>query len=151
MRQCRWWRHCAGWPFPPLIFLLVNSGPGGSPEGWAIPAATDIAFALAVLAVVGSNLPTALRAFLLTLAVVDDLVVVLIIAVFYTESLHLAALGLAAIACLAWLVLQHLRVRSPLVYVPLAVARLVARPRERCARDDRRDGARAAHQGPAGP
>ena len=106
---------------PAAIFLLVNSGPAGSPEGWAIPAATDIAFALAVLAVVGSNLPTALRAFLLTLAVVDDLVVVLIIAVFYTESLHLVALGLAAIACLAWLVLQHLRVRSPLVYVPLAV------------------------------
>ena len=106
---------------PAAIFLLVNSGPAGSPEGWAIPAATDIAFALAVLAVVGSNLPTALRAFLLTLAVVDDLVVVLIIAVFYTESLHLAALGLAGVACLAWLVLQHLRVRSPLVYVPLAV------------------------------
>ncbi len=106
---------------PAVIFLLVNSGPGGSPEGWAIPAATDIAFALAVLAVVGSNLPTALRAFLLTLAVVDDLVVVLIIAVFYTETLHFAALGLAAIACLAWLVLQHLRVRSPLVYVPLAI------------------------------
>ncbi len=77
---------------PAAIYLLVNLRPGGEPVGWAIPAATDIAFALAVLAVVGSNLPTALRAFLLTLAVVDDLVVIVIIAVFYTESLHLLPL-----------------------------------------------------------
>jgi NhaA family Na+:H+ antiporter len=107
---------------PAMIYLLVNTRPGGEPVGWAIPAATDIAFALAVLAVVGSNLPTALRAFLLTLAVVDDLVVIVIIAVFYTETLHLlpllgavGALGLFALA-------QHRRVRTPLVYVPLAVA-----------------------------
>jgi NhaA family Na+:H+ antiporter len=106
---------------PALVYLAVNSGPGGRTEGWAIPAATDIAFALAVLAVVGSNLPTALRVFLLTLAVVDDLVVVLIIAVFYTDTLHLAALGLAVLAMAAWAVLQHLRVRTPLVYLPLAL------------------------------
>jgi Na+:H+ antiporter, NhaA family len=111
-----------GVALPAGIYLAVNSGPTGSPGGWAIPAATDIAFALAVLAVVGSNLPTALRVFLLTLAVVDDLVVVVIIAVFYTSSLHLPALALAAVACAAWMVLQHFRVRSPLVYVPLAGA-----------------------------
>jgi Na+:H+ antiporter, NhaA family len=107
---------------PAGIYLAANSGSTGSPGGWAIPAATDIAFALAVLAVVGSNLPTSLRVFLLTLAVVDDLVVVAIIAVFYTSTLHLPALGLAAVACVAWAVLQHLRVRTPLVYLPLAVA-----------------------------
>lgn len=106
---------------PALVYFAVNSGPGGRSEGWAIPAATDIAFALAVLAVVGSNLPTALRVFLLTLAVVDDLVVVLIIAVFYTDTLHLTALGLAVLAMAVWAVLQHLRVRTPLVYLPLAV------------------------------
>lgn len=106
---------------PALVYFAVNSGPGGRTEGWAIPAATDIAFALAVLAVVGSNLPTALRVFLLTLAVVDDLVVVLIIAVFYTDTLHLTALGLAVLAMAAWAVLQHLRVRTPLVYLPLAL------------------------------
>jgi Na+:H+ antiporter, NhaA family len=110
-----------GVALPAGIYLAVNSGPTGSPGGWAIPAATDIAFALAVLAVVGSNLPTSLRVFLLTLAVVDDLVVVAIIAVFYTSTLHLPALALAAVACAAWAVLQHLRVRTPLVYVPLAV------------------------------
>lgn len=106
---------------PALVYFAVNSGPGGRTEGWAIPAATDIAFALAVLAVVGSNLPTALRVFLLTLAVVDDLVVVLIIAVFYTDTLHLTALGLAVLAMAGWAVLQHLRVRTPFVYLPLAL------------------------------
>lgn len=106
---------------PALVYFAVNSGPGGRTEGWAIPAATDIAFALAVLAVVGSNLPTALRVFLLTLAVVDDLVVVLIIAVFYTDTLHLAALGLAVLAMAGWAVLQHFRVRTPLLYLPLAL------------------------------
>jgi Na+:H+ antiporter, NhaA family len=110
-----------GVALPAVIYLAVNGGPAGRPVGWAIPAATDIAFALAVLAVVGSNLPTALRVFLLTLAVVDDLVVVVIIAVFYTSTLHAGALGLAVIACVAWAVLQRLRVRTPLVYVPLAV------------------------------
>ena len=76
---------------PALLYLAVNAT-GGNPEGWAVPAATDIAFALAVLAIVGSNLPTALRAFLLTLAVVDDLIVIVIIAVFFTDSLDLCAL-----------------------------------------------------------
>ena len=72
---------------PALIYLTVNARhPDGVLDGWAIPAATDIAFALAVLAVVGSNLPTALRAFLLTLAVVDDLIVIMIIAIFFTST-----------------------------------------------------------------
>jgi Na+:H+ antiporter, NhaA family len=107
---------------PAVIYLVANSGASGSPSGWAIPAATDIAFALAVLAVVGSNLPTSLRVFLLTMAVVDDVVVVTIIAVFYTSTLHLTSLALAVVGCAAWAVLQHFRVRTPLVYVPLAVA-----------------------------
>ena len=83
-------------------------------EGWAIPAATDIAFALAVLAVVGSNLPTALRAFLLTLAVVDDLIVIVIIAVFFTDSLDLVWLCVAVAAAVAWVLLQTVaRARRP--------------------------------------
>jgi NhaA family Na+:H+ antiporter len=107
---------------PASLYLAVNLlGERGAPEGWAVPAATDIAFALAVLAVVGSNLPTSLRAFLLTLAVVDDLIVIVIIAVFYTSSLHWAALGIACLAFVAWGLLQRFRVRTPLVYLPLAV------------------------------
>jgi NhaA family Na+:H+ antiporter len=108
---------------PALLYLAVNgAAEDGRLGGWAIPAATDIAFALAVLAVVGSNLPTALRAFLLTLAVVDDLIVIVIIAVFYTSTLNVPALALALAAFATWAVLQRLRVRSPFVYVPLAVA-----------------------------
>jgi NhaA family Na+:H+ antiporter len=106
---------------PALLYLAVNSGDGGRPGGWAIPAATDIAFALAVLAVVGSNLPTALRAFLLTLAVVDDLIVIVIIAVFFTDTLHPVPLGVALAAMAAWALLQARRVRTPLLYLPLAL------------------------------
>ncbi|WP_426242882.1 Na+/H+ antiporter NhaA [Nocardioides sp. LHG3406-4] len=108
---------------PALIYLVVNlSSADGAPGGWAIPAATDIAFALAVLAVVGSNLPTSLRAFLLTLAVVDDLIVIVIIAVFYTSTLHVEALALAAVAFALWALGQHFRIGTPVLYVPLAVA-----------------------------
>ena len=111
-----------GVALPAGLYLLVNQlHPAGQPGGWAIPAATDIAFALAVLAVAGSNLPTSLRAFLLTLAVVDDLVVIMIIAVFYTETLNLSALIVAAVACAAWAMAARARVRTPLVYLPLAL------------------------------
>jgi Na+:H+ antiporter, NhaA family len=105
---------------PAALYLAINAN-GGHPEGWAVPAATDIAFALAVLAVVGSNLPTALRAFLLTLAVVDDLIVIVIIAVFFTDSLDLLWLVVALAAMAAWTLLQRARVSTPLVYVPLAL------------------------------
>ena len=112
-----------GVALPALIYLAVNTAHvDGEPGGWAIPAATDIAFALAVLAVVGSNLPTALRAFLLTLAVVDDLVVIVIIAVFYTSTLAVVPLLGALAVFVAWALLQRGRVGSPWVYVPLAVA-----------------------------
>jgi len=106
---------------PALIYVTVNLTEDGRLGGWAIPSATDIAFALAVLAVVASSLPVQLRAFLLTLAVVDDLIVILIIAVFYTEALHLEALGLAALCILGFAALQHFRVRTPVLYLPLAI------------------------------
>ena len=112
----------AGVATPAVVYTVVNLVGDGDLAGWAIPSATDIAFALAVIAVVGSSLPTSLRAFLLTLAVVDDLVVIVIIAVFYTSTLHLLPLLVAALLLATYAVLQRLRVTSFLVYVPVAVA-----------------------------
>ncbi len=88
-----------GMVVPALIFVGVNVGMGSADtvQGWAVPTATDIAFAVAVLAVLGSHLPTALRTFLLTLAVVDDLLAISVIAVFYTEHLEVRPLLLAMV------------------------------------------------------
>lgn len=110
-----------GMVVPALVYTLTNLTGGGSLAGWAVPTATDIAFALAVLAVIGTSLPNALRAFLLTLAVVDDLFAILIIALFFTDDLNFAALG-GALAGLAvfWLLLRK-GVRGWYVYVPLAL------------------------------
>jgi NhaA family Na+:H+ antiporter len=108
-----------GVALPAAIYVVLNRGTDNL-VGWAVPAATDIAFALAVLAVVGSALPPQLRAFLLTLAVVDDLIVIVVIAVFYTSTLHLTGLLLAAVALAAYAVLQRLRVRTSLLYLPVA-------------------------------
>ena len=95
-----------GMAVPALLFVLVNLGAGaGALRGWAIPTATDIAFALAVLAVISTHLPAALRTFLLTLAVVDDLLAIIIIAVFYTRDLQPLFL--------LWALLPLGRLRSP--------------------------------------
>ena len=107
---------------PAALYAAVNLGDGGDLSGWAIPTATDIAFALAVLAVVGSALPTALRTFLLTLAVVDDLLAIVIIAVFYTSALHVGALALALLPLAMFAVLVQRRVRSWWLLLPLAAA-----------------------------
>jgi NhaA family Na+:H+ antiporter len=113
----------AGMALPAVIYLGINlTAPTGRTEGWAVPTATDIAFALAVLAIVGSSLPGALRAFLLTLAVVDDFGAILVIAVFFSQGFHLLAL-LAALALVGvFFLLQRFRFRTPLLYVPVALA-----------------------------
>jgi NhaA family Na+:H+ antiporter len=105
---------------PALLYAVINAG--GAVEGWAIPTATDIAFALAVLAVIGRHLPTALRTFLLTLAVVDDLLAIVIIAVFYTAHLSVLPLVGALIPLGLFTVLVQRRVRSWWLLLPLAFA-----------------------------
>ncbi|MET9434048.1 Na+/H+ antiporter NhaA [Streptomyces sp. NPDC006551] len=110
-----------GMAAPALVYALTNAVGGGSMDGWAVPTATDIAFALAVLAVIGTSLPSALRAFLLTLAVVDDLFAILIIAVFLTSDLNFAALGGAFAGLVVFWLLLRTGVRGWYVYVPLAL------------------------------
>ncbi|MCX4408192.1 MULTISPECIES: Na+/H+ antiporter NhaA [unclassified Streptomyces] len=110
-----------GMAVPALVYALTNAVGGGSLGGWAVPTATDIAFALAVLAVIGTSLPSALRAFLLTLAVVDDLVAILIIAIFFTGHIDFGALGGAVVGLGVFWVLLRKGVRGWYVYVPLAL------------------------------
>jgi Na+:H+ antiporter, NhaA family len=110
-----------GMAVPALVYALVNAVGNGSMDGWAVPTATDIAFALAVLAVIGTSLPSALRAFLLTLAVVDDLFAILIIAVFFAGDINLVALGGAALGLAVFWLLLRWDVHGWYIYVPLAL------------------------------
>lgn len=112
-----------GMAVPALIYVatLLLLGEPGALHGWAIPTATDIAFAVGVLAIFGRGLPAAIRTFLLTLAVVDDLLAIVVIAIFYTSEIHWLALAgtLVCVALFWW----HVRSRTPrwFVLLPLAV------------------------------
>ncbi|HEY5836324.1 Na+/H+ antiporter NhaA [Streptomyces sp.] len=108
-----------GMAVPAALCAATAGIGGGSTNGWAVPMATDIAFALAVLAVISTHLPTALRAFLLTLAVVDDLGAILVIALFFTSDLNPAALAGAFAGLVAFHVLQRWRVTGWWWYLPL--------------------------------
>lgn len=111
-----------GMVVPAIIFLVINAtSANGDLNGWAIPTATDIAFAVAILAVVGSKLPTALRAFLLTLAVIDDLLAIIIIAAFYTDSLALIWLVAAVVPIAVFALLVRRGITNPFLLVPLGV------------------------------
>jgi NhaA family Na+:H+ antiporter len=107
---------------PAALYLAITRAGGGSAAGWAVPMATDIAFALAVLAVLSTHLPAAMRVFLLTLAVVDDLGAILVIAVFFTTGINPAALAGAAAGLVVFSLLQRYRVSGWWWYVPLGLA-----------------------------
>jgi NhaA family Na+:H+ antiporter len=106
---------------PAVLFLAVNVG-GDGEAGWGIPMATDIAFALALVAVFGSRVPPRLKVFLLTLAIVDDIGAIVVIAVFYTDSVSLGWLAEAAVLGVAVYVLRRANVRYLPVYVVLGCA-----------------------------
>ncbi|MFJ2520724.1 Na+/H+ antiporter NhaA [Cellulosimicrobium cellulans] len=112
-----------GMAVPAVIFttVVLLAGDDGALHGWAIPTATDIAFALGVLAVFGRGLPAAIRTFLLTLAVVDDLLAIIVIAVFYTADLRIGFLGLALVAVALFAVLVRARRTRWWLLVPVAV------------------------------
>ncbi|CAN5191755.1 Na+/H+ antiporter NhaA [soil metagenome] len=107
---------------PAVVYTVINLQSGEAAlRGWAIPAATDIAFAVAVLAVVGRHLPPALRTFLLTLAVVDDLLAISIIAIFYTDDLQWLPLGLALVPIALFALAVQRGIRSFWILFPLGV------------------------------
>ncbi|WP_206063133.1 Na+/H+ antiporter NhaA [Nocardioides sp. HDW12B] len=106
---------------PAVVYALVTFRTDGALQGWAIPTATDIAFALAVLAIISTHLPSGMRTFLLTLAVVDDLIAVTIIAVFYTSDLALLPLAAALLPLGLFALLVQKRVRSWWLLLPLAL------------------------------
>jgi len=100
----------AGVIVPALIYLAFNAGSPASRDGWAIPSATDIAFALGVLALLGKRVPSSLKIFLTAIAIMDDLAAIVIIAIFYTAQLHLVFLAAAGGVLIAMLVLNRLKV-----------------------------------------
>lgn len=105
-----------GAAIPAAIYLFINSGTETA-SGWGIPMATDIAFALAILAMLGKNVPTSLKVFLAALAIVDDLIAILVIAIFYSEELQLAYLGYAAAILILLVIFNRVGVRSLWFYL----------------------------------
>jgi NhaA family Na+:H+ antiporter len=109
-----------GMAVPALIYALVNIG-GDGMDGWAIPAATDIAFALGIMALLGKRVPLSLKVFLMAVAIVDDIGAVLVIALFYTSDISWAALGGAGVVMALLILANLLQVRKPIVYVALGL------------------------------
>lgn len=105
-----------GMIFPAIIYTLMNTG-GEASKGWGIPMATDIAFAIGILSILGNRVPFALKIFLTAIAIIDDLGAVIVIAVFYSSNISLMMLGFAGIVLLVLILLNFLQIKSPLVYI----------------------------------
>ena len=122
--QLRSWKQASlpiiaaigGMAIPAIVFVALNLGSPENLRGWAIPAATDVAFALGLLALLGSRVPVALKALLLAIAIIDDIGAIAIIAIFYTENMNLAALALALVPAAAMLLLNRAGVARTIPY-----------------------------------
>ena len=113
----------AGVAVPALLFTALNRDDAGAMRGWAVPTATDIAFALGVLSLLGSRVPSGMKLLLATIAIVDDLIAILIIALFYSHGLSLVALGWAALALAGmwWLNRRHVTALTPYLLLGLVL------------------------------
>jgi Na+:H+ antiporter, NhaA family len=110
-----------GFVVPAAIYAAVNWGDGQALRGWAVPAATDIAFAIGICALLGRAVPTSLKTFLLALAIIDDLMAIVVIAIFYTDDLSAPALLLGGIGIAGLVALNLLNVRKPSLYAVVGV------------------------------
>ena len=111
-----------GMVVPALIYVLFNAGDATALRGWAIPAATDIAFALGIVMLLGSRVPPSLKVFLTAVAIIDDLLAIVVIAVFYTANLSLVVLGLALVGVACLVLLNRAGVRRADVYIVVGLA-----------------------------
>ena len=107
-----------GMIIPAVIYAIINSG-SDSLRGWGIPMATDIAFAIGVLALFGNRVPLALKIFLTALAIVDDLGAVLVIAIFYSSDIYFTSLLIAGVIFIGLIICNRLHIRQPIVYLLL--------------------------------
>lgn len=115
-----------GMAVPALLYVAINAGNAGALRGWAIPTATDIAFALGVLALLGSRVSTGLKVFLVSLAIFDDIAAILVIAFFYTADLSVAALTVGCACLLVLFVLNRRGVASVVPYLLVGIVMWVA-------------------------
>ena len=106
---------------PAVIFSIINWGDSAAMKGWAIPTATDIAFAVGVMALLGKKIPASLKIFVLTLAIMDDLCAILIIAVFYSSAINIIYLGGAAACVAIMLVMSRFGVDKKLPFIIVAI------------------------------
>jgi NhaA family Na+:H+ antiporter len=110
-----------GFVVPALIYIAFNHASAEALRGWAVPAATDISFAIGVCALLGRAVPRSLKTFLLALAIIDDLMAIIVIAIFYTDALSLISLALAGVGIAGLAILNLADVRKPALYLLLGL------------------------------
>ncbi len=110
-----------GMVVPALVFIAFNQGESFAMKGWAIPTATDIAFALAVLSLLGNRVPVALKIFLMALAIIDDLGAIIVIALFYTSELSTASIIIASVALVSLFAMNRLKVARKAAYILVGI------------------------------
>ncbi|WP_456402666.1 Na+/H+ antiporter NhaA [Hydrogenimonas sp.] len=110
-----------GMVVPALVYILFNKGESFAMNGWAIPTATDIAFALGILSLLGNRVPVSLKIFLMALAIIDDLGAIIIIALFYTSDLSMLSIGIASAALVTLFVMNRMGVAKKAAYILVGV------------------------------